>query len=284
MSESKPAYVMGHSDRERRRLALQAAVLNPLTDSFLRRAGISAGMRILDLGCGIGEVSLIAARLVGPHGHVHCLDLDPAALEIAERRVRSAGHDHVKFEQADITEHVPAGSYDAVIGRHILIHTPDAQAVLRKAVSIVHDGGVIAFQEYDLSWFPRGHPELPLMFQVEELIVEFFRRAVPKPNMGTQLFYLMREAGLPSPECRAESIMDGGPHSLIYEWLAETLITLSPRFQALGMTAMADMDSATLTQRLRQEAVDKGGVIMSPIMVGAFARKRNVRTERIHSC
>jgi len=38
---------------------------------------------------------------------------------------------------------------------------------------------------------------------------------------------------------------------------------------------MADMDSATLTQRLRQEAVDKGGVIMSPIMVGAFARKRN---------
>jgi len=57
MSESKPDYVMGHSDRERRRLALQAAVLNPLTDSFLRRAGISAGMRILDLGCGIGEVS-----------------------------------------------------------------------------------------------------------------------------------------------------------------------------------------------------------------------------------
>jgi hypothetical protein len=49
---SEPTYVMGHTDRERRRLALQAAVLNPLTDSFLRRAEISAGIRVLDLGCG----------------------------------------------------------------------------------------------------------------------------------------------------------------------------------------------------------------------------------------
>src|SRR5215470_15827424 len=76
MTETGPDYVMGHNDRERRRLALQAAVLNPLTDSFLRRAGVSAGMRVLDLGCGIGEVSLITARLVGPHGQVHGIDLD----------------------------------------------------------------------------------------------------------------------------------------------------------------------------------------------------------------
>lgn len=71
MTDTKADYVLGHTDRERRRLALQAALLNPLTDSFLRRAGVSAGMRVLDLGCGIGEVTLIAARLVGPHGQVH---------------------------------------------------------------------------------------------------------------------------------------------------------------------------------------------------------------------
>lgn len=66
----------------------------PLTDSFLRRAGISAGMRVLELGCGVGDVSFIAAGLVGPHGRVPCLDVDPAALEIAESRRRAAGHDH----------------------------------------------------------------------------------------------------------------------------------------------------------------------------------------------
>jgi len=89
MTAIETKYVMGHTDRERRRLALQASIQNPLTDSFLRRAGVSAGMRVLELGCGIGEVSLIAARLVGPHGGVHCIDIDEEALEIARGRVRS---------------------------------------------------------------------------------------------------------------------------------------------------------------------------------------------------
>jgi hypothetical protein len=48
MSSPESAYVMGHTDCERRRLALKASVINPLTDTFLRRAGVSAGMRVLD--------------------------------------------------------------------------------------------------------------------------------------------------------------------------------------------------------------------------------------------
>jgi cyclopropane fatty-acyl-phospholipid synthase-like methyltransferase len=55
MSESSTGYVMGHDDRERRRLSLQASILNPLSDQLLRRAGLSTGLRVLDIGCGIGE-------------------------------------------------------------------------------------------------------------------------------------------------------------------------------------------------------------------------------------
>jgi ubiquinone/menaquinone biosynthesis C-methylase UbiE len=273
MADPGSAYVMGHTDRERRRLALQAAVLNPLTSNFLVRAGISSGMRVLELGCGIGEVSLIAARLVGPHGHVHCIDIDEAALEIARGRMRSAGHDYVTFERIDINEHTPARLYDAVIGRHILIHTQDALAVLRKVVSIVHPGGLVAFQEYDLSFVFRGYPELPLMFWAHEMIVEFFRRSVSKANMGTQLFHLMQEAGLPFPECRAECVMDGGPHSPVYEWIAETVRSLLPRMEALGITTAAEAGIDTLTERLRHESLEKRGVTITPLMVGVFSRK-----------
>jgi len=273
MTTADTKYVLGHTDHERRRLALQACVLNPLTDSFLRRAGISAGMRVLELGCGIGEVSLIAARLVGPHGHVHGIDIDGEALEIARGRIRSAGHDQVTFEKADVSTHNPVQLYDAVIGRHILIHTPDAAAVLRKAVHMVHDGGLIAFQEYDLSFYTRGYPELPLMFWVQEKIVEFFRRATPRPNVGTQLFWLMQEAGLPPPECRLECVMDGGPYSPVYEWLAESMRSLLPRMETLGITNAEAAACDTLTQRLRDEVVGKQGVVIAPAMIGAFARK-----------
>ena len=51
---------MGHDERERRGLALQASILNPFTDHLLRQAGISAGMRVLDIGCGVGDISLLA--------------------------------------------------------------------------------------------------------------------------------------------------------------------------------------------------------------------------------
>ena len=104
-------------------------------------------------------------------------------------------------------------------------------------------------------------------------IFEFFRRAVPKPNMELQLFHLMQEAGLPPPECRAESVMEGGPHSVAYEWIAETVRSLLPRLEALGMTTAAEVDIDTLAQRLRQEALEKRGVMMGPLMIGAFARK-----------
>ena len=273
ISSTESTYVMGHTDHERRRLALQASIINPLTEVFLRRAGISAGMRVLELGCGIGEVSAIAARLVGPHGHVHGIDIDSVALEIASDHMRSAAHNHVTFEQTDVMQHLPVRPYDAVIGRHILIHTSNALAVLQKAVAIVHTGGLIAFQEADISFYPRGYPDMPLVFWVQELICEFFRRAVPRPDIGAQLFWLMQEAGLPPPECRSESVIDGGSYSPVYDWLAESVRSLLPRMESLGLTTAAEADCDTLAHRLRQEALDKRGVVCISPLIGAFARK-----------
>jgi SAM-dependent methyltransferase len=272
MSSPQP-YVLGHTDRERRRLALQSSVINPLTDSFLRRVGISAGMRVLELGCGIGEVTLIAARLLGPHGSLLSLDLDVTAVETAKARVASAGHRNVRCEVADVLTYEPGRTFDAVIGRHFLIHMSDALGLLRKAVGLVHSGGVVAFQEFDLETVPRGYPDMPLTFASQDLIREFFRRAVTRANMGVQLPYLMQQAGLPPPEVRSESCVDGGPHSPVYEWIAETIRSTLPRMEALGITTAAEVDIDTLEQRMRQEAMEtRGYVVISP-MISAFARK-----------
>src|SRR5262252_10020537 len=95
MSDSTD-YVMGHDDRERRRLLLQASILNPLTEQLFRRAGIASGMNILDIGCGVGDVSLLAARLVGRHGSVTSVDIDPAALKTLEVRASAEGMQNIE--------------------------------------------------------------------------------------------------------------------------------------------------------------------------------------------
>jgi ubiquinone/menaquinone biosynthesis C-methylase UbiE len=60
-----PSYLLGSTEREHQRLIRQAAILDPITERFLRNAGIDHGQRVLDVGSGLGDVSMLAARLVG---------------------------------------------------------------------------------------------------------------------------------------------------------------------------------------------------------------------------
>src|SRR5258708_22948077 len=75
-----PAYVMGRSEDETRRLEERAEFFNPATRLLFESAGIATGMKVLDIGCGPGDVSLLAAGLVGPTGRVDGVDMDPAIL------------------------------------------------------------------------------------------------------------------------------------------------------------------------------------------------------------
>jgi len=86
MALEQADYVLGYTSVEQQRLIRQARVLAPLTERFLRDAGISSGMRVLDVGCGMGDVTMIAAQLVGSAGQVTAIDLDQASIETAQRR------------------------------------------------------------------------------------------------------------------------------------------------------------------------------------------------------
>src|SRR5262249_25656746 len=144
-------YIMGHSDRERRRLAIQADVLGPFTEKLFEDAGIRQGMNVLDLGCGVGDVSMILSRMVGRAGSVTGLDFDPRSIATARARLADAGIRNVTFIESNVADYRALHPVDAVVGRHILIHTPDPVAVLQSASEFLRPDGILAFQEYDLS-------------------------------------------------------------------------------------------------------------------------------------
>lgn len=274
--ESEPPlqkeYVMGHDDRERRRLALQASILNPFTEQLLRRAGISTGMHVLDLGCGIGEVSLMLARLVGRHGTVTAIDIDQTALAIAAERAREQALANLKFVHSSIDQHEPGRAFDAVIGRHILIHSRDPLAILQMAYEYLSPTGVAAFQEYDFSVLHAAYPPCPLRDRRMAVFRDFFS-TMTHGNIGTQLLHLLLEAGFWAPDCRAEYPMDGCPDSPFYEWIVESFRSIAPRAVAVGFVKEFEFDINALEQQLRQEAASRNASIPGPTMVGCFARK-----------
>ena len=89
MSANRPSdsYFLGRSEAETQRLIRQAQIYGSLTRQFLATAGITAGMKVLDVGSGAGDMALLLADLVGPLGSVVGVEINPTILDTARVRV-----------------------------------------------------------------------------------------------------------------------------------------------------------------------------------------------------
>src|SRR5437899_2866565 len=98
-SSQGPVYTLGHSEDEFVRLSRQARILDLFSEPLLRRAGIEPGMHVLDVGCAAGDLSFLAANLVGASGQVVGVDRSSEALATARARSQRIGQTNVEFVQ-----------------------------------------------------------------------------------------------------------------------------------------------------------------------------------------
>src|SRR4051794_24504623 len=108
-------YALGHSPAELERLHAQASLLDPFTRRLFRDAGLRPGMRVLDAGCGNGDVTLLAAAAVGSEGEV--VALDQAATALDATRTRTASMSNVTTVLGDVSRTTFDAPFDAVVGR-----------------------------------------------------------------------------------------------------------------------------------------------------------------------
>jgi arsenite methyltransferase len=103
---------------------------------------ISSGERVVDVGCGAGIDSLIAARKVGPEGRVIGVDMTPVMLEKARRGAEEARLANVEFREG-YAEALPVeeGWADAVISNGVLNLMPDKAAALAEMARVLKPGG-----------------------------------------------------------------------------------------------------------------------------------------------
>jgi ubiquinone/menaquinone biosynthesis C-methylase UbiE len=272
-TRSDPAYLLGSSDAEHRRLVRQGELINPFTLRLLADAGITRGMRVLDLGTGAGDVALMAADLVGPTGRVVGIDRDPNALGVARARAEAAGLANLTYQEGDVNALAFEDRFDAVVGRLILLFAPDPVHVLRAAARQVRPGGIVAFQEWHLTVDAlQCSPRLPLWERVWGWIMATMAGAGIQMGMGYELHRAYQAAGLPTPEMVTSAPLIRGADPGPYEWAAETLRSMLPLTEKLGIATAHEMDIDSLASRLRAETLAADGVVRAADLVGTWAR------------
>jgi ubiquinone/menaquinone biosynthesis C-methylase UbiE len=274
---TEEAYPFQSSADERRRLIAQGELVAPLTRRLFERAGITSGMRVLDIGSGSGDVAFLAAGLVGPKGNVIGADRDPAQVAFAAQRAEANGLTNVRFVAEDFREIELSPPVDAIVGRLVLMYAADPLDALRRALRNLHPGGVIALQEsvVDYDGPVLIEPLDCLAARAAEWFRAGFRHAGVQPRMGMRLFGLMRAAGLePSVELDMLVPIQQGPDGELFRTLTAVVRSQLPAIVASGATTEAEIGIETLEQRLIADA-PPGGVVgyFNAGHVGVWARK-----------
>ncbi len=241
-----------------------------MMERLFLEAGLRDGMRVADVGCASGEISLLASRLVGQEGQVVGFDHDAQSLSVAEQRAHAEGHTNMTFVQCDlIRDSLGAGIFDAIVGRRILTYLPDPTAAMKRLVKNLRHGGIVVFQESDSTMTPGRISHLPLHDKVTRWITKTVEREGANAHMGFSLPNTLQDAGLVVKHICAEAVIQGQEGHYPLTFIVRAML---PRIVGSGVASESEIDIETLEQRLATER-PANVVYISDMAFGVWALK-----------
>jgi cyclopropane fatty-acyl-phospholipid synthase-like methyltransferase len=249
--------------------------MKKLRDEFTRRlladGGIEKGMRVLDAGCGTGDLSVMASELAGDSGEVVGFDISEDALASARRTIEEKRISTVKFIRAEVGK-LPGnlGAFDAIIGRRVLMYLDDAAQGIDSLLPHLAAKGKMIFQESDCMASSFCAQSMPLHTEVQGWIWDTVAKEGGDIHIGRLLYSLMKNAGLKILQTRAEAILHTYESGGDLGWVAKMM---APRMISLGVVTSEEMDADTLEDRLQAELKESGAPFIRDMAFGVCAEK-----------
>jgi SAM-dependent methyltransferase len=231
--------------------------------------GLKPGQRVLDVGCGSGNMACWIADQVGPSGSVLGIDNSAGQIEVAREQARSRGLANVEFQTADAySPRLPENSFDLVYCRLVLMHLTQPADAMRSMRSLVKSGGTVLCEEMDLGcWL--CDPPSAAMNQFFELNVSLGELRGEHFRLGSSLHQLFREAGFGPPEVQSNFVLAlrGEEKRLI----AMTFDEFAPEAVREHLISQTDADHVAV--ELRKLAENDTTLFGFPLLVQVWARR-----------
>ena len=224
-------------------------------------ARISPGQQVLDLGCGTGCPSILAAQAVGDKGTVVGLDLSENMLAAARRKAEQSGVKNISFHAKDVTS-LPyeSASFDAVISRFCLMFLPDIHGALNEISRVLKNGGYLSAAVWST---PDKNPFITIPMGVLKKYIEIppplpdqpgiFRLAKPGDLLG--MAGSAGLSGLADEEIAGESIFDSAEEYLAN--VKELAAPLQPLFARLSKEQREDAEGEIMNTASKFKRGDK---------------------------
>jgi len=262
------SYVIQGGEQGRSRMRVIARAVWPTTERLLLAAGLTSGMRCLDLGCGAGDVSLALARVVGAAGSVKGIDQDEIKLQFAREDAERERLNNVEFRPSNVEQLDDEARYDLVYARFLLTHLRDPAAVLRRMVRAAKPGGVVVVEDIDHSGV-FSHPHSPALEQFVGLYNRVVRARGADPEIGPKLPSLFREVGLAELHLsHVQPVYLDGEAKHIHRI---TLDNIAPALTAAGLATDAELEA--LTRALDAFLTRPDTLVSTPRIFQVWARR-----------
>lgn len=212
--ESSPThapYALATGSAAVRRLHALHGLYSPFARGVLTDAGLKAGMKVADFGCGVGMTTRMLAEMVGPSGSVTGVDFSADQVEEAREISARANIGNVSFLQANACDTgLPRASFDLAYCRFLLLHLPNPAACIEEMLAVLKPGGILVLEDGDLTTAMSQPPTAINAF------ADLFGRLGPTRgldySMAKNLHRLVAAAGLSDPR-----VVDHQPICVTYE-------------------------------------------------------------------
>ena len=209
---STPNYTVGYGE------AMQQWIItrhSATADAAYLLPFLKPGMRVLDVGCGPGTLSVGLASAVDP-GEFYGVDMEESQVELAATAAREGGHSNAHFQVADATN-LPFldDHFDVVHCHNVLMHIPDTMAVLAQIKRVLKTGGIVGAQDPIADSF-FIEPDIGNLSKFPATYSAVHIANGGHPQMGKELRVRLSEAGFVDIEAHASLTSYSSPSDIAF--------------------------------------------------------------------